>query len=333
MRRGHAVSGIDTGFYRSGWLYDGVDETVATTHKDIRHIGADDLAGVDAIVHMAELSNDPVGALSPTITYEINHQASVRLARLAKDSGIERFVYMSSCSVYGVATEGDVTETSAVNPQTAYGECKVLVERDLLELADDTFSPTFLRNATAFGASPRMRFDIVLNNLAGLAWTTNRIAMTSDGTPWRPLVHALDIGKAIACVLDAPRDVVHAEVFNVGDSAQNYRVRDIAEIVGKVFEGCELSFGDAGSDNRSYRVSFDKIHERLPAFSCDWNAERGAQQLADVFQRIEMDADVFGYRAFTRLEQLQYLLRTQQIDDRFFWTAKPAREISGWRAG
>ena len=274
---------------------------------------------------MAELSNDPVGALSPTITYEINHQASVRLARLAKDSGIERFVYMSSCSVYGVATEGDVTETSAVNPQTAYGECKVLVERDLLELADDTFSPTFLRNATAFGASPRMRFDIVLNNLAGLAWTTNRIAMTSDGTPWRPLVHALDIGKAIACVLDAPRDVVHAEVFNVGDSAQNYRVRDIAEIVGKVFEGCELSFGDAGSDNRSYRVSFDKIHERLPAFSCDWNAERGAQQLADVFRRIEMDADVFGYRAFTRLEQLQYLLRTQQIDDRFFWTAKPAR--------
>jgi nucleoside-diphosphate-sugar epimerase len=320
LRRGHDIVGVDTGYYRAGWLYDGVDETVATVHKDIRAIDRADLEGVDAIVHMAELSNDPVGALSPTITYEINHQASVRLARLAKEAGVERFVYMSSCSVYGVATGSDVVETSPVNPQTAYGECKVLVERDLRELADDTFSPTFMRNATAFGASPRMRFDIVLNNLAGLAWTTRRIAMVSDGTPWRPLVHALDIAKAIGCVLEAPREDVHSEVFNIGDTAQNYRVRDIAEIVGKVFEGCELSFGESGADNRSYRVSFDKIHERLPAFSCDWNAERGAQQLHDVFERIDMDANVFGARPFTRLEQLQYLLRTRQIDDHFFWT-------------
>ena len=325
VRRGHDVAGLDTGFYRTGWLYDGVDTTVATTHKDIRDIERADLEGFDAIVHMAELSNDPVGALSPTITYEINHQASVRLAKLAKEAGIERFVYMSSCSVYGVATGSDVTETSPVNPQTAYGECKVLVERDLVALAGDTFSPTFLRNATAFGASPRMRFDIVLNNLAGLAWTTNRIAMVSDGTPWRPLVHALDIAQAIACALEAPRDVVHAEVFNVGDSAQNYRVRDIAEIVGKVFEGCELSFGEAGADNRSYRVNFDKIHDRFPTFSCDWDAARGAQQLYDVFQRIDMGAEIFEARAFTRLDQLQYLLRTQQIDERFYWTPQPGR--------
>jgi nucleoside-diphosphate-sugar epimerase len=320
VRRGHDVVGVDTGFYRAGWLYDGVERTVATMHKDIRAIDRADLDGFDAIVHMAELSNDPVGALSPTITYEINHQASVRLATFAKEAGVERFVYMSSCSVYGVATGSDVTEASPVNPQTAYGECKVLVERDLLALADDRFSPTFMRNATAFGASPRMRFDIVLNNLAGLAWTTGRIAMVSDGTPWRPLVHALDIAKAIACVLDAPREAVHAEIFNVGDTAQNYRVRDIAEIVGKVFEGCELTFGEASADNRSYRVSFDKIHDRLPAFSCDWNAERGARQLRDVFERIEMSAEVFGASPFTRLEQIQYLLRTRQIDDHFFWT-------------
>ena len=275
---------------------------------------------------MAELSNDPVGALSPTITYEINHQASVRLATLAKEAGIERFVYMSSCSVYGVATGSDVTETSPVNPQTAYGECKVLVERDLVALAGDTFSPTFLRNATAFGASPRMRFDIVLNNLAGLAWTTNRIAMISDGTPWRPLVHALDIAQAIACALEAPRDVVHAEVFNVGDSAQNYRVRDIAEIVGKVFEGCELSFGEAGADNRSYRVNFDKIHDRLP----DVLVRLERRTRCPAAARRVPAASTWTRRssrpaAFTRLDQLQYLLRTQQIDERFYWTPQPGR--------
>jgi nucleoside-diphosphate-sugar epimerase len=319
VRRGHDVVGLDTGFYRGGWLYDPLDDRIATIHQDIRRVTADDLRDFDAVVHLAELSNDPLGALAPTITYEINHLGSVRLANAAKVAGVERFVYMSSCSVYGVATGNDVTEESPVNPQTAYGECKVLVERDLHDLAGDDFSPTFMRNATAFGASPRMRFDIVLNNLAGLAWTTKRIAMTSDGTPWRPLVHALDIAKAIGCVLDAPRDVVHDEVFNVGDAAQNYRVRDIAEIVGKVFEGCELTFGEQGGDNRSYRVAFDKIHEQLPGFSCDWDAERGARQLHDVFSRIDMDAGVFNDRAFTRLQQLQYLLRTSQIDETFYW--------------
>ena len=192
---------------------------------------------------MAELSNDPLGQLSPTITYEINHQGSVRLAELAKQAGVARFVYMSSCSVYGVA-DGEVDETSPVNPQTAYAECKTLVERDLQAMADDDFSPTFMRNATAFGASPRQRFDIVLNNLSGLAWTTKKIAMTSDGSPWRPLVHGLDIAQAIRCALDAPRDVVHNEIFNVGSSEQNYRVREIAEIVGDEFPGCEVTFGD-----------------------------------------------------------------------------------------
>ena len=319
-QRGHEIVGIDAGFYRDGWLYDGVAMTPRTLHKDLRSLDARDLEGVEAIVHMAELSNDPTGALAPNITYEINHRGSVRLAELAKEAGVRRFVYMSSCSVYGIAEDEIVDETSTTHPQTAYAECKTLVEADLHRLADETFSPTMLRNATAFGASPRMRFDIVLNNLAGLAWTTGEIAMTSDGTPWRPLVHALDIGRAIACVLEAPREAVHDEVFNVGATDQNYQVRELAEIVAGVFPGCRLSVGDQASDNRSYRVSFDKIHDRLPGFQCAWDAERGARQLRDVFERIDMGEDVFRFRAFTRLKQLEYLLATGQIDESFLWT-------------
>ena len=240
MERGHEVVGLDTGFYKVGWLYNGTELTAKTLNKDLRHITPEDLQGFEAVVHMAELSNDPAGQLAPHITYEINHKGSLRLAELAKEAGVKRFVYMSSCSVYGVATEGDVTEESAVNPQTAYAECKTLVERDVKPLADDNFSPTFMRNSTAFGASPRMRFDIVLNNLAGLAWTTKEIKMISDGTPWRPLVHALDISKAIYCTLEAPRDIIHNQIFNVGDTAQNYQVKEIAQIIADVFKGCHV---------------------------------------------------------------------------------------------
>lgn len=317
---GHDVTGVDTGYYRHGWLYNGVRSLPRTLSTDIRDLTAEQLAGYDAVVAMAELSNDPLGQLSPTITYEINHQGSVRLARLAKQAGVQRFVYMSSCSVYGVA-DGDVDETSPINPQTAYAECKTLVERDLHELADDDFSPTFLRNATAFGASPRMRFDIVLNNLSGLAYTTRRIAMTSDGTPWRPVVHGLDIAKAIRCALAAPRELVHDEVFNVGSSEQNYRVREIAEIVAEAFPGCEVTFGDNGGDNRSYRVSFEKITNKLPGFGCDWDAVKGAAQLAEVFSRIDLDEATFTGRGHTRLKQLQHLISTRQLDENLFWRA------------
>ena len=318
LRDGHEVVGVDTGFYKSGWLYHGVEATAQTLAKDIRRLTAADLEGVDAVVHMAELSNDPLGQLSPTITYQINHQGSVRLAQLAKRAGVARFVYMSSCSVYGVA-DGEVDETSPVNPQTAYAECKTLVERDLTAMASDTFAPTFLRNATAFGASPRMRFDIVLNNLAGLAWTEKKIAMVSDGTPWRPLVHGLDIAKAIRCVLAAPVELVSGEMFNVGSSEQNYRVREIAEIVGAEFPGCEVTFGASGGDNRSYRVSFDKINNKLPGFSCDWDAVAGARQLHQVFRQIDLDAGTFTGRGHTRLLQLQHLISTGQVDDELFW--------------
>lgn len=319
-RRGHDVTGLDTGYFKNGWLYHGTDRTVATMDQDVRTVTKEQLSGYDAIVHMAELSNDPMGDLLGELTYDVNHKGTVRLATLAKEAGVERFIHMSSCSVYGVA-EGVVDETSPINPQTAYAECKALVERDVSALADDSFSPTFMRNATAFGASPRMRFDIVLNNLSGLAYTTRRIAMTSDGTPWRPLVHAQDIGKAIRCALLAPRETIHNEVFNVGSNEQNYQVREIAETVAAAFPGCTTEFGQPSADNRSYRVNFDKINSQLPGFSCDWDAGSGAAQLATIFTSIDLDADTFVGRGHTRLAQLEYLLRTKQIDAELFWAA------------
>jgi nucleoside-diphosphate-sugar epimerase len=321
MKQGHDILAVDTGFHKSGWLYNGSPVTARTLNKDIRDIAVDDLEGIDAVVHMAELSNDPTGELAPHITYEINHKGSVRLAELAKRADAERFVYMSSCSVYGLAAESYLSEESPVNPQTAYAICKTLVERDLRSMADDNFSPTFLRNATAYGASPRMRFDIVLNNLAGLAWTTKEIKMVSDGTPWRPLVHALDIAQAIVCALTAPRETIHNETFNVGETAHNYTIKEVAEVIAEVFPGCQLSFGQQGTDNRSYRVSFDKIKARLPGFNCRWDARRGAEQLRDIFQQVDLTLDVFNGRGFTRLKQLEYLIRTGQIDRDFFWTA------------
>jgi nucleoside-diphosphate-sugar epimerase len=324
LREGFDLVAIDTGYYKTGWLYNGAAQSARTIAKDIRNITKDDLYGCKAVVHLAELSNDPTGQLAPHITHEINHKASVRLATLAKEAGVERFVYMSSCSVYGVANSPQaVTEESPVNPQTAYAECKVLVERDLKPMAAPNFSPTFLRNATAFGASPRQRFDLVLNNLAGLAYTTRKIAMTSDGTPWRPLVHIQDMAKAILCVLRAPKDVIHNRTFNVGSSEQNYQVKDIATIVGREFPGCEVTFGTSGADNRSYRVNFDRITNELPGFKCDWDAQRGAQQFAELFDRIQMTKEEFESRGFTRLKQLEYLIKTGQIDNNFFWT-KPA---------
>lgn len=318
--QGHEVLGVDTGFYKAGWLYQGGEITPRTLSKDIRRLEPEDLRGIEAVVHMAELSNDPAGDLAPHITHEINHKGSTRLAELAKRAGIRRFVYTSSCSVYGVAAADFVTEESPTDPQTAYAICKTLVERDVAPMADDGFSPTFLRNATAYGASPRMRFDVVVNNLCGLARTTGEIKMTSDGTPWRPLVHALDIGQAVLRCLEAPREAVHGQILNVGDTAQNYRVKEIAERVAEVFRGCKLSFGTQGADNRSYRVSFDKIQRVLPGFLCQWDLRAGVRQLFELFQRIDLAADDFQFRAYTRLKQLEYLVRTGQIDRDFFWT-------------
>jgi nucleoside-diphosphate-sugar epimerase len=319
LREGHDAVGFDTGFYREGTLYRASGITPRTLSKDLRQTEIEDFRGFDAIVHLGELSNDPIGQLAPEITYEINHKGSVHLAQLARQAGVQRFVYMSSCSVYGVSAAEFVDEQSGVDPQTAYAICKVRVENDVRPLATDTFSPVFLRNATAYGASPHMRFDIVLNNLSGLAWTTREIRMTSDGTHWRPLVHGLDICEAISRVLQAPREAIHNQTFNVGDTSHNYRVREIAEVVAETFDGCKLTFGAPSPDNRSYRVSFEKIRKHLPGFRCAWDARRGAQQLHELFQRIDMTKEMFGDRCFTRLKQLEHLLHTKQIDEHFYW--------------
>ena len=321
-KAGHRVTGLDTGYYKDGWLYSRPKygfESPRTIVKDLRLVNEDDLDGIDAIVHMAELSNDPLGENKPEITREINHLGSLHLAEIAKKAGIERFVYTSSCSVYGVSDADFVDESSPTNPQTEYARCKVLVERDVAALAGKNFSPVFLRNATAYGASPRMRFDIVLNNLMGLAWTTREIAMTSDGSPWRPLVHVQDICKAILCAIEAPAQAIASEVFNVGSSQENYRIKEVAEIVRDTVPGCEVSFGPSGGDNRSYRVNFDKINNNLPGFECAWTLRDGANELKSVFEQIDFDKNDFDFRAFTRLKQLNFLTSTGQIDDRFFW--------------
>lgn len=322
LERGHEVQGFDAGYYREGWLFTDVGmlrRAPASVFGDVRRVTPADLEGFDAVVHMAELSNDPLGESNREVTYDINHKGSLKLAEAARKAGVRRFVYTSSCSVYGVAEAGTVDETSPVNPQTAYAECKVMVERDLGKLADEKFEPVFLRNATAYGASPRMRFDIVLNNLAGLAWTTKKIAMTSDGSPWRPIVHIEDICTAIICALEAPADSIHNQVFNVGANSENYRIREIAEIVKEAFPDCEVTFGPSGGDNRSYRVNFDKIHTSLPGFETRWTARMGAQQLRRVFERIDMSGDVFDLRPYTRLKCLKHLLKTGQIDGDYYW--------------
>lgn len=334
--RGHDVRGLDAKFYTDGLLYDALGTPQkGGEKKDIRRMTVDDVAGADAVVHLAELSNDPLSLHAEENTYAINHRGSVHIAELCKKAGVERFVYTSSCSVYGVPADEPIKdETSETHPQTAYADCKTLVERDLSDLADDTFSPTFLRNATAYGPSPRQRFDIVLNNLAGYAWTTGVVNMTSDGSPWRPMVHVDDICQAIWCSLEAPRDVIHNEVYNVGCTDENYQIRDIAGIVGDVFTGSTVTIGTSNEDNRSYRVNFDKIAEELPGFACQYTLEDGARQLKAVFDRAALDADTFAFRAFTRLEQLKYLVRTGQIDEHFYWTSNaPGDRVRSVGAG
>jgi nucleoside-diphosphate-sugar epimerase len=323
MADGHEVVGLDTGYYRDGWLYSPAASYVTPCQlvRDLRDVEPQQLEGFDAVVHLAELSNDPLGENNPEVTYRINHQGSVNLAKAAKSVGITRFVYASSCSVYGLGSGEWLDETSAPNPQTAYARCKAMVERDLVPMADDEFCVTFLRNATAYGPSPRMRFDIVINDLCALAWTRRKIAMTSDGSPWRPVVHVEDICRAIRLVLRAPQSAVNGEIFNVGSNAANYRVREIAETIGSVFPGCEVTVGTSVGDNRSYRVNFDKIGRHLPEFRCEWTVLEGARELRALFERIEMDTDTFGFRAFTRLKQLRYLTRTGQLDEEFRWKA------------
>lgn len=328
LQAGHDVIGLDTGFYRRGWFWEDGQARPPVLPRDTRSLGADDLRGFDAVVHLAELSNDPLGDNDPDLTMEINHRGSVALARAARAAGVERFVYASSCSTYGAGGDDLRTEDSDLAPQTAYARCKILCERDIAALRDDRFVPVFLRNATAYGASPRQRFDIVLNNLCGHAFTAGRIEMTSDGSPWRPIVHVADICSAVLCALRADPQAVAGEAFNVGDEAQNLRIREIAEVVARVFPGCALSVGAPSGDTRSYRVGFAKIRDRMPDFRCDWDAERGARQLRAVFQRVGLTPEMFAAPPWTRLRELRHLRDTGQLDARLRWTAlddRPAR--------
>lgn len=322
LERGLSVVGLDTGYYRDGWLYSDNRRLATepyTIHKDLRRIAERDLDGCDAVIHLAELSNDPLGQNNPAVTHQINHQGSLALAQAAMRLGIRRFVYTSSCSVYGAGNGEFLDEGAPVRPQTAYADCKVLVERDLLAMAGSAFAPVFLRNATAFGPSPRMRFDIVINDLCALAWTTRRIVMTSDGTPWRPVVHVDDICEAIYRCLLAPEDSIRGKIFNVGRNSENYRVRELAQLVSEEFPGCALTVGSSAGDNRSYRVNFDRIHRELPGYECRKTARDGVRELRQLFERIQMQPETYRFRAFTRLKQLQYLQHTHQIDSDFHW--------------
>jgi nucleoside-diphosphate-sugar epimerase len=321
VEAGHDVVGLDTGFYRRGWLFDDHRTHPKVISRDLREVTTEDLAGFDAVVHLSELSNDPLGENDPDLTMSINHRGSVGLAEKARAAGVKRFVYASSCSTYGAGGDEMRTEESDLAPQTAYAKCKILVEQDVRKLQDETFSPTFMRNATAYGASPRQRFDIVLNNLCGFAHTMGEIRMTSDGSPWRPIVHIDDICQAMLCVLDADPQAVAGESFNVGSDGGNYRIREIAEIVARTFPGCELTIGESGGDTRSYRVSFAKIRKHLPAFETSWDAERGARQLKAVFDRIGLTAEMFEAAPFTRLKELKHLQDTKQVDSKLMWTA------------
>ena len=319
--RGHEIVGLDTGYYRDCLLYPD-PAPPPTIRKDLRQATPADFEGVDAVVHLAELVGDPLSQLVPAATFSINHEGSVRVARAAREAGVARFVYASSCSVYGRRAADFVDETSPVDPQSVYAQCKVQVERDLAAMAGPDFSVVFLRNATAYGPSPRMRFDIVVNDLCALAWTTGNIALISDGSHWRPIVHVEDICEAVRCALDAPAAAVNGEVFNVGATAENYRIAEIAEIVATVFPGCAVTMGRPSGDNRSYRVSFEKIAARLPGFTARWTAAAGAAELSRLFARVALAPDTAAHRAFNRVQQVAHLRRTGRVDDDLRWTER-----------
>jgi nucleoside-diphosphate-sugar epimerase len=266
------------------------------------------------------LSNDPLGCLDESCTYEINHLGSVSLARAAKAAGVLRFLFASSCSLYGAAGDAMLDETAAFNPITAYGRSKVLVEADISRLADESFSPTYLRNATAYGASPRLRADIVVNNLVGVAYTTGEVLIQSDGTPWRPLVHVQDISRAFLAVLEAPPETVHNEAFNVGSSQENYQIRDVAAIVEEIVPGCAVKYLEGGGpDPRCYRVNCDKIRRHLPGFETEWTVRRGAEDLYAGFLRYGLTSEMFA--RYVRLAKIQERLRDGQLDADLRWRA------------
>jgi nucleoside-diphosphate-sugar epimerase len=319
---GHQVVGLDSLLF-AGCDFGPPARPGSDRRQDVRDVGPEALRGFQAVIHLAAISNDPLGDLNPDCTYEINHRASVRLALLAREAGVSRFLYSSSCSVYGAASPDDVLgEDAAFAPITPYGKSKVLVENDLHALADERFSPTYLRNATVYGVSPKLRGDLVVNNLVGWAFSTGRVYLKSDGSPWRPLVHVEDVCRAFLSVLEAPRGLVHDEAFNVGRVGENYRIRDVAELVHEELPGSNVEYAqDAGPDPRCYRVDFSKIARRLPTFRPRWDVRRGVAQLRDAFQKQGLlQADLEGDR-YLRIRRIKRLMDEGKLDGDLKWKA------------
>lgn len=319
LAKGYDVFGIDSDLFEQCTFGEGFTQ-IPDLRKDVRDVEASDIEGCDAVIHLAALSNDPLGNFNPDLTYEINHQASVNLAKLCKEVGITRYIFSSSCSNYGAGGNDWLTEESAFNPVTPYGISKVKVEREVSQLADDDFSPTFLRNATAYGVSPRLRFDLVLNNLVAWAFTTGRIYIKSDGTPWRPIVHIEDISRAFIAVLEAPRELIHNQAFNVGRNEDNYQIRQLAEIVGEVVPNCNIEYAkDGGPDKRCYRVDCSKITKVIPEFKPQWNARKGAQELYDIYKKVGLTLEEFEGEKYQRIAHLKSLIGRQCLDSNLRW--------------
>jgi nucleoside-diphosphate-sugar epimerase len=319
LNNGHDVVGLDSDLYRLCTYGNGIVE-IPEIIKDVRDVEKKDLEGIDAVMHLAGLSNDPLGDLNPELTFEINHLASVRLAEIAKELGIKRFIFSSSCSNYGAAGNDMLTEESEFNPVTPYGISKVRVEQDLSKMADDNFHPTYLRNATAFGMSPRIRFDLVLNNLTAWAFTTQKVHLKSDGTPWRPIVHIEDISRAFVAVMTAPVEAIHNEAFNVGRNEDNFRIREIAKIVADTVPDCDLSYADnAGPDKRNYRVDSSKILRVLPDFKPQWSAAKGAQELYENYKKNGLTLDEFEGIKFQRIAHIRHLISSGKLNNSLRW--------------